>query len=205
MITSYLNEKITDKNLIYCSTFQLVWNQLIENYTREPVKLEIALKIVDELNKQSFVKDHLSDDCYLTLSGFSRDGIVQKIKQQLKEKFNETSQIQFETDRPDDIIIYAFLLKIIQFAKKFDKTSIYWSGKDIRAFGFADDNPDMELKKQVKILHYNTDDDFSIQLITEQEDVLVLAKIEPKDTLEETVSYVESLRPFNIELGLSSE
>jgi len=159
-VTSYLQDNIVNgKNLLYCSTFQIAWNALCDDIIKEPLQLKGNPLIAQMLNKRLAGKEDISEDCYLSMAGFNKDGIVEKIKQALKEKFNETPGIDISLTRPDDILSYAFLLKDLKFKKDFeslDKPIMFNGNIPVQAFGikeYAYDEEHMSLGEQVSILY----------------------------------------------------
>jgi hypothetical protein len=67
----------------------------------------------------------------------------------------------------------------------------------VASFGFRDfklsSERDQQIERQVTILDYRSDDDFILTLnATSQRDQIVLAKIEPQATLQETIAAVQT-------------
>ena len=182
LITARLNEIITpNQNLIYCATVNLTWNVLSE-FLKGQVTFGGPNATVDFLNRKTFTKDNLDENCYLAYASLIRDGILDRIKKDLKEKFNETSRINLDPANfsPSDILAYSFLLKVLAFEKKFENLSehLTFSGQPVDAFGLLKVRRDTEkkLKNQVYILYYKNPDDFSISLRTQDQDIIVLVK-----------------------------
>lgn len=178
-ITARLNEIITDQNLIYCATVNLTWNELSE-FLKGKVTFSSPCPTIDFLNQKTFTKDMLDNKCYLAYADFIKNGILNRIKKDLKEKFNETSKIDLDPNKfsPIDILAYSFLLKILTFKKKFEKLDHVFTDKTVESFGIKKVRVDIEhkLKNQVYILYYNDPDDFSISLQTETSDKIFLVK-----------------------------
>lgn len=195
VVTSYLQDNIVaGKNLLYCSTFQIAWDTLSDDIIKEPLQLEGNPLAVENLNKRLTGKQDISEDCYLAMAGFNKDGITEKIKQALKEKFNETPGIDINLTRPDDILAYSFLLKDLKFKNEFEnlENPILFNGViAVKAFGISKYNFDEAHKKlgeQVTILDYKNDDDFIVSLKSiSPNDEIILAKIVPKQTMLETL------------------
>ena len=200
-VTAHLNEQISSDNLIYCSTFQLVWNEL-STFLKGRVSFTEQCSIVDELNKMSFTKEHLDESCYLTYADFISSGILDKIKTNLQQKFREISKLDLDPKSfsPDDILAYSFLLKILTFEKKFEELKDFSFCDDgqgytpVEAFGLKTVKRDTEkkLRNQARVLYYSDDNDFTVSLRTLSQDYMVLAKTAPQSTLQETLSKVRS-------------
>ncbi len=193
-VTSYLQKKITNgKNLIYCSTFQLAWNALCDDIIKAPLELSGTPEIQTMLNKKLSDKNDISPDAYIAMAGFNRDGIVKKIDDALLNKFDKKNGCGIQLMRSDDILAYAYLFKKLEFKNKFEdlNTSPIFFNKETKVETFGIKQYSYEIAKQVKILHYNNDDDFILKLESKsQNDEIILAKIEPKETLLATVDYV---------------
>jgi hypothetical protein len=208
-VTSYLQQQITNgKNLIYCSTFQLAWNVLWDDLIKAPIELSGNPTIQKMLNKRLTGKEDISEDAYIAMVGFNRDGIVEKIDEALLKKFNNKQGCNIKLNNPSDFLAYAYLFKNLEFENKFeDLNSNPISFKDgIKAQTFGIKKYSYEIAKQVKILHYNNDDDFVLQLESKSKnDEIILAKIEPKETLLSTVDYVfeqiKNKKPISLEKG----
>ena len=185
-ITARLDEPITaGQNLIYCATVNLTWNVLSE-FLNGQVKLGMRdfrpNATVDFLNRKTFTKEHLDKGCYLAYASLIRDGILDRIKTDLQQKFGESSRINLDPANygPLDILAYSFLLKVLTFEKKFENLNehLAFSGQLVDAFGLKKVRVDIEkkLKNQVYVLYYKNDNDFSIALQTQNQDVIILVK-----------------------------
>ena len=87
-----LEDEITT-NSVWCGTFQLVWNDMVNNVLKQDVVFTPQEKIVENLNKQTFKEDQLSEkDYYKVYDLFTLD-LKEKIEKGIKKKFNEKSDI----------------------------------------------------------------------------------------------------------------
>ena len=198
VITPYLQDEIiAGKNQIFCSTFQIAWDILSDEIIKEPLQLSDHPQMEQMLNERlTGVKD-ISGDYYLAMAGLNKDGIIEKIKNALKAKFNEAPGIDITLDRPDDILAYTFLFKDLKFDKEFEslESSISFKGATpVKAFGikkYSFDEAHRSLGQQVDILDYFDDNDFILSLKSSlPQDEIILAKIKPGKTLLETVDSV---------------
>lgn len=203
IVTPYTDKEIpASDNLLYCSTFQLAWNELQDNMIGAPIKLEDDPMMAQKLNEQEFTKDGLAEEDYIAMVGFGRDDIVAKINEQLKLKFPENEHTFDKDLDPDSILAYAYLFKNLAFAHKFEEIEkpLNFNGHKVQAFG-VEKLDDDKVKDQVNVLSYRHADNFVIQLDTKSaKDELILAKVPPKDTLKETIAMVNE----NIAMGLLS-
>ena len=87
-----LEDEITT-NSIWCGTFQLVWNDMVNNVVKQDVVFTPQEKIVENLNKQTFKEDQLSEKDYYKVYDLLTLDLKEKIEKAIKEKFNEKSNI----------------------------------------------------------------------------------------------------------------
>jgi hypothetical protein len=203
LFTPHLEKTLVPtENLIYCSTLQLAWNEL-SNFMKGKITLgdDVQTKtVVDSLNAMGFKKEYLDESCYLASADLVGNGMVEKITRELKERFNEKSKFDFSGLNPNDIMAYAFLLKILPFEQKFDEIkTLEFNGTPVKAFGIKvrTDSP-RKLLNQIRILHYENEDEFTISLKTKS-DFIILAKLKPQATLKETLDAVKIGSPYYIQ------
>lgn len=87
-----LEDEITT-NSVWCGTFQLVWNDMVNNVVKQNVVFTPQEKIVENLNKQTFKEDQLSEKDYYKVYDLLTLDLKEKIEKAIKEKFNEQSDI----------------------------------------------------------------------------------------------------------------
>lgn len=207
-----LNVPMEKNNMIWCGTLQLAWNELRDNIIKDDIKLIGEDKLSSELNKKPFDKSCLNEKDYIAMVGYNKDGIVDKINKSLKDKFNEDGnwKVQTTLKYPDDILAYSFLKKNLEFKYAFEdvKEGLEFNGTKVKSFGISeikDEEIKDKLAQQVKILYYNDDDNFIISLKgNTANDEIILAKISPKDTLNNTLNYVSGKVDNCNEIGFSS-
>lgn len=191
------------QNLVYCSTFQLAWNELRNNIIKDDIKIDGNPEISDYLNSSHVSKGDLFEDCYVAKAGLKKDDIINTINKELRKKFG-ISAVQLDSntiENPDDILAYAYLNKKISFKYLFEDldnllTFQTESGKkSVESFGirmYQNNAGYDKMITQVDIIDYQSDDDFIIKLHGENpEDEIILAKTDPEDTLQDTVQVVE--------------
>ena len=139
------------------------------------------LKVVENLNKETFTTKDISDDYYYKKVGNPSLKLKEEIEKAIKDKFNETSDIlddfEWENRDPLDYFLYVMLKKEFQFEKAFEEVENGKFGNydNVKYFGIKKDESG-ELRKQVDVLYYNSKDDFAIKLKTKQEDEVILCK-----------------------------
>lgn len=87
-----LEDEITT-NSVWCGTFQLVWNDMVNNVLKQDVVFTPQEKIVENLNKQTFKEDQLSEKDYYKVYDLLTLDLKEKIEKGIKKKFNEKSDI----------------------------------------------------------------------------------------------------------------
>jgi hypothetical protein len=199
LVTASLREPITaGTNLVWCGTFQLAWNGLMDMVGRDIQFEDMAeqLPAVQALNERLITGDDLDEASYVAMAGFVGDGIVPQIQQAMAAKFPDVTPnlpVQ-QDDDPRTIVAYAYLFKNLLFAKPFERLTepLLFDGQEILCFGLSGhSSPDTDLLRQVSILDYLSDDDFVIELKTQSDaDQVILAKVQPQATLEETIDQV---------------
>ena len=184
-----LEDKISD-NTAWCGTFNLIWNDLKNDLAKQDIVFNPQLEIVKNLNNGTFNTDNLSERSYYKTYGVPSLKLKEQIEKAIKEKFNETSDIlddfNWEGRDPKDYFLYAMLKKEFEFPKVFTELDkgTFGNYENVEYFGINDSTED-EVREQVKVLYYNSKEDFAIKLITKTEDEVILSKGCNKDTFEE--------------------
>lgn len=179
--TALTLEDEIQNDTIWCGTFQLIWNDLKNDIMKQDIVFDPQLQVVENLNKETFTTDDISEQYYYKKVGTPSIALKEEIEKAIKDKFNETSDIldDFNWERNDsnDYFLYAMLKKEFEFAKSFEEleNGKFGSYENIEYFGIKDD-PTRELQGQVKVLYYNSKEDFAIKLETKQEDEVILCK-----------------------------
>lgn len=204
-ITAVLDQELSPgRNLIWCATMQLAWNEMCDSVLEGPAKLEGDPPLQVKLNKREANESDLDAPSYVAMAGSGKDKIVEKINGELKRKFGAGAhQVDIRlTER--DVLAYSYLLKNLSFEWAFEVQTdeLSWKGKagsgtPLRTFGLKKIKSSKEkharLLRQVRIHQYLSTSDFIIELLfTERQDRLFLALVDPKATLKETVESVRS-------------
>ncbi len=185
------------KNILWCNTFQLAWNELYE-LAGGPIMMESAPPMVRILNKKTTTKDDLDEASYIAMAGLAREGIIEKIKKELKEKFKGQASPELFNSLPQMdwiAVAYAYMFKALPFEYAFDRfhSNLNFEGFNIDSFGIYQCMEDeIDMASQVLIIDYLNSNDFVIELKTKaKDDRLILAKVKPLDSLAETIRMVE--------------
>lgn len=201
-ISSHMEEPVsTGKNVVYCSTFQLAWNEFKDNITKGDIQLQNPPEPIKYLNKSLSTKKDLSDESYVAMAGMKKDDIIGRINKALKDKFkSEAPSVQENLQREDDILAYAYLYKNLQFNKEFEKLDnmLYFKNTKVKAFGikkYGDKNKEMGEQVEVKYYREASDNkEFIVSLKAKNStDDIILSAVQPKRTILETYNYVDEL------------
>ena len=196
------------KNVIWCSSFQLAWNELKNNVIGEPVKLIGAEEIANRLNQARQSRADIPDESCYAAAGLVKDGILEKIRTEMAKRFHNEPQPDFRDVLPTDVIIaYSYLTANAKFRIPYfenNKELIFRDSQGneipVTSFGIRpeDDYAYKKLRKQVEILYYSHYPDsfklreFAVDLCKDTKpNQIVLAAIEPKETLEQTLAYLD--------------
>lgn len=198
IVTPHLECRIEPgKNVLWCTTFQLAWNELCD-LSGGPISMESAPPMVAVLNKRTASKDDLDEASYVALAGLRGEGIYEKIRNELDEKFGGGASPElFESVPRRDWVTYAYLFKALPFEWAFKRwhNGMVFEGYWVDCFGIFEyndrDENAVRVANQVAVVDHQNDDDFIVELTTRaKDDRLVLAKVPPDDSLAETVTMV---------------
>ncbi len=192
-----------NRNIVFCSTFQLAWNSMKNDIINEDIRLEKPLDLVRILNRGLTTQADISEADYLALVGYGKEDITGKINRVLNSKFGSDAPIVDDKYNKDDTILaYAFLLKELQFENAFEdfKNPITFYGEvnraPVEAFGVIkySEARHLNLRDQVEIIDYKNPHDFIVCLKSNHsDDEIILANVEPRKTLLETYEKVDRL------------
>ena len=191
-VLTSIDDKVVGDSM-WCGTFQLVWNDMVNEVVRKNVEFNPQLKIVENLNKQTFTNKELSPDSYYSKFWLLTLDLRAEIENWIKEKFNETSDIldqwadwskvpqsddYYEWSPKKKYWFYAMLKKIFKFENIFDQLD-NWKFADkysnIKYF-WIDWESSSKLYNQVYVYYYNSDEDFAVALKTKEWEDVILAR-----------------------------
>ncbi|HML73912.1 MAG TPA: hypothetical protein PKB02_05405 [Anaerohalosphaeraceae bacterium] len=193
-----------DKNNIWCSSFQLAWNEMKDTVIKEPLQVVGAEALCVQLNSGRQTKNDLLPESYYAIAGNVSDGIIQTIQTDMASRFPTVPILQFNPD--DQYIAYAYLETYIQFTKAFLEVAeplLFHgaSGKTtpVKSFGIQDGflKEHEPLCKQVDVLYCKLDDqykaaEYALDLCRDTQPYqIVVAVTEKKDTLGSTYNQLQ--------------
>ena len=185
-----METKSNAKNQAWVGTFQLVWNDLIDELIKQPVEF-VGYKstIAEELNKKSFEINDISENAYYKKYGLVSQHLKTEIEQGIRTKFNEKSDILDLLDwtpSEEKYLLYAMIKKDFEFIehfKKLGKNVFYGSTEDVEYFGL-ESYGDYKTRNSINVLFYNNDKDFAISLKSKQGDIVYLYRTDEDKTLD---------------------
>lgn len=188
----------TNYNSIWVGTFNIAWNELVNKYG----KIEFIngnSDLVDELNKQNFKKEQLSEEDYYVKVGATTEKLKDEIMKEVKNKFdinNSTAlePIAFEDVGTESLTIYSILAKRFEFKIPFDRLGAgrFNDSKDeVEYFGINNLSTE-ELNKNIEVLFYNNEKEFAVKLKTNGNEEIILFKTEDNKTFEEYFDEIET-------------
>ena len=207
-----MDTKSDAKNVVWVGTFQLIWNDLVNELIKHPVEfVGYKSNIAENLNKQSFTVNDISEDAYYKKLGLASPVMKKEIEQGIKEKFNETSDILDAFDwspAEGKYILYAMLKKNFEYAYPFDVLNdapFEGSVGDVKYFGI-DGNSNSQIKHNIKILFYNNENDYAVSIKSKGDDVIWLYRTDDDKTLDLLYSDMQSkIKDFNAKSFMTSQ
>ena len=189
-----MNSVSSAKNQVWVGTFQLIWNDLVNELIKQPVEF-VGYKSVmaENLNEQDFTTNDLSESAYYKKWCLASPQMKKEIEKGIKEKFNETSDIldMFDwTPGYKKYFLYAMLKKDFQYLKPFDKLDdgeFRGSEGKVKYFGIDKDSK-ASLRETVRVLYYNNQDDCALALKSTQGDIVYLYRTDDNKKLDELYS-----------------
>ena len=200
-----------NKNVIWCSSFQLAWNRMKDDVISAPVEVVDAEELAARLNTARQSEADMESDSFYATAGRVKEGIISKIQKEMTLKFPSHSVPDFSdiVGTPEGILTYSYLTANVPFKypfrqvrKGFTFTDSQGIETDVGAFGVWGFNSVYDkMRQQVEILYYHenreeTDNDlrkkeFAVDLCRHSEPYQVVAVVvEPQDSMAQTLDYI---------------
>lgn len=176
-------------NSSWCGTFQLVWNDMLDELTTNGTIEDTGIESVENLNNRSFLEEDLSEEYYYKKYGLKTKKLKTEIENAIKKKFNEKSDILDTLDwseealnDPNDkstsrYLFYVMLKRDFEFENEF---TILENGKfgdvqNVKYFGIDDETPSV-VREQVEVLYYNSENEYAVVLKADDGDEIILVR-----------------------------
>lgn len=190
------------KNLLYCATFQLAWNELME-LLDGPLDLENKPPAAAKLNNKNFTPEMLDKESYFIFAGGGPTAHT-RMAEELKTKFGGAASPKLLPRElgPNEFVAYSYLYKNLKFSVPLYSypNGFEFSGGNVKTFGIATDNPLRgRMLRYVRVHDYVNKDDFVIELTSKSpDDSILIAKIPPGKSLQKsTESVLQRLQKTN--------
>lgn len=185
-IVTSLEDKI-GSNSAWCGTFNLIWNDLKNDLAKQDIIFAENSSIVENLNKGTFTVNELSEQSYYKTYGKPSLELKSQIEKAIKAKFNEKSDIlddfDWSSSSDKNYFLYAMLKKDFEYPKVFDKleNGTFENYNNVRFFGINNKTKD-QVRNQIKVLYYNSENDFAIKISTKDNDEIIVSVGNDKDS-----------------------
>ncbi len=189
------------KSVLWCSSFQLAWNQLKQDIVKEPIRIEGAEPTADRLNRAEQSLSDISADSVYAVAGFNRDGVIDKLRSEMHERFPGTPLPDLDGDKAA-ITAFAHLSAGVKYAHPFQvnpEPIEFTDGRgqktSVACFGVPPGGSrtvPFEVRRQVGILYAKYAKDVALEFaldlsLESQPNEIVLALMKPEATLAETI------------------
>jgi hypothetical protein len=196
------------KNVIWCSSFQLTWNEIRDDVIGAPLDVIGAEEVAKRLNDAPQSAADLEPDFYYAAGGWIKDGIIDQIEREMAAKFPSYELPDFN-DYPDGILAYSYLLANVPFEHPFRQldegltfTDSRGTETQVSGFGLWEAwlSKYRALREQMEIVYFLPEDpnyahnpkEYAIDLCRHSKPYhVVIAAIEPKASLAEAVAHIE--------------
>jgi hypothetical protein len=195
------------KNVIWCGAFQLAWDQFRDRMVGEPVVLSGSEQDAERLNSGRASPDDFPSGCpHYASAGRAGHGTVQEIQEHMASSFPDEPRPKIKAAR-NTIVLFSYNAISPGLSLPFNENSgtLLFQTVPVRSFGIRkeDSYPYGEPRDQVKILYLSSQDaeadavggqhdhrdEFAIAPCGDESEIqIILACIEPKATLAETIA-----------------
>jgi hypothetical protein len=95
------------RNAVWCASFEMAWKALSRDVVKTPVLVSGAEEIAARLNASALAEGDLPGGGHYSAAGFVRDGIAEKIRDEMAERFPGVPPPNLEGPPPELIVAYA--------------------------------------------------------------------------------------------------
>jgi len=209
------------KNVIWCSSFQLAWNEIKDKVIGAPLEVVGAEEVAARLNTAKQSSSDLEPGSFYAAGGRIKDGVINQIKKDMAAKFPSHVLPDFK-DFDGGLLAYSFLTACVSFKHPFRQVGegLTFGGPgstrtSVEAFGFSevDEGSYEKIREQVGVLYARLSDkpnrwefsEFALDLGRHSQPYeVVIALVEPKGSLAQTLEYVRLQIPESRRCGDSN-
>jgi hypothetical protein len=197
------------KNVIWCSSFQLAWNEVRDKVIGAPLQVIGAEEVAARLNAAMHSSSDLDPKSFYVAGGWTKDGVIDKIEKDMAAKF-PSHVVPDLHPLAGGILAYSFLTANVPFRYPFrqvDSGLIFRDSRGARtaveAFGLSetDESSYLKIREQVAVLYCRRSDkpnrwefsEYVLDLCRHSRPYeVVVAVVESKGSLAQTLEYVRS-------------
>ena len=191
-----------NKNVIWCSSFQLAWNEVRDKVIGAPLEVVGAEEVAARLNAARQSSSDLEPRSFYAAGGRTKDGIVKSIRKGMAAKFPSHVPPDFGI-ADGGILAYSYLMASVPFEHPFEQTELAFGdsrGKatEVEAFGVWNVLWQYNrIREQVEILYcrlgresHRRIEECAIDLCKDSRPYqVVVAMVERRGSLAETLEY----------------
>jgi hypothetical protein len=193
------------KNVIWCSSFQLAWNEVRDKVIGAPLSVIGAEEMAARLNTAKQSSSDLEPGTFYAAGGRAKDGIINRIKKDMATKFPShlPPDLARYTQEPDGILAYSYLTASVPFRHPFRQAQVVFGNSrgettEVEAFGVWGYVAQYEdIRRQVEILYcapgregYRVKE-CAVDLCKDSQPYqVIVAIVEPRGSLGQTLEYI---------------
>ncbi len=196
------------RNVIWCSSFQLAWNEVRDKVIGAPLAVPDAAEIAARLNAATQSVSDLDAKSVYAAGGRIKDGVRERIGKDMAAKF-PSHAVPDVSAYTDGILAYSYLIAQVPFKYPFRRiekglafTDSYGTQTRVTGFGLwkAYLRPFENIREQVRVLHAGRDASDSERLTECALDLcchstpyqIVVARVTPMGSLGKTLEYLRT-------------
>jgi hypothetical protein len=200
-----------NKNVVWCSSFQLAWNRMKDDVIGAPVEVVGAEELAARLNTAGQSEADMESDSFYAAAGRVKNGIISRVQNEMAAKFPSHSVPDFNdiAGISDGILAYSYLTANVPFKYPYRQVKKGFTFIDsqgietnVGAFGVWGLHSVYDrMRQQVEILYFHEDRDatdrdlrmkeFAIDLCRRSNPYQVVAAVvEPRTSLAQTLDYI---------------
>jgi hypothetical protein len=107
------------QNAIWCSSFLAVWKKLAGEIAKEDISLGDSPQTAKLLNEAQDPRPSVPAGAMYAAAGWKREGVVEKIRDELKQSFPEKPTPTFPNIADDSFVAYSYLEANVKFSRPY--------------------------------------------------------------------------------------